>query len=385
MFISRDQATMKKQQFVIAAILQLAFLSPAAASCDWVRSSGNTEGEMYVGWAFSEDECVALVQEHCPWANIAAVHEDAFDSGDFGSCWCQTGSDRTEDIYSPWFSCFFDDADSFDSAESSYDEFECDWIQNNANIHGEEWVGWAFTAEECVELVRDYCPWANIANVHRDVFINGVDGDCWCQSGSDKTEDPYSSYYSCWIREEGLPLNVALIIGVVVAIACVLALIAGCWCFRKRRAVPMDEVGGGAREIRIAQAMPVAVPAMARDTDYEGKHSGREMVTLWMATTVGLPEYSEVLINNGYDVMSVIATLSTGDLDRMGITKIGHQKQIMSKVREMGAAAAAAQSLQQHRAAEVPPAAALQYASVPNGTPTEPDAALQYAYYSPAR
>merc|ERR1719474_103812 len=50
------------------------------------------------------------------------------------------------------------------------DASRCEWIRNNDNTYGEEYVGYVYSAEECVELVHDYCPWANVANVYEGVF-----------------------------------------------------------------------------------------------------------------------------------------------------------------------------------------------------------------------
>jgi len=58
-------------------------------------------------------------------------------------------------------------------------------------------------------------------------------------------------------------------------------------------------------------------------------------VRSWMRTDVELPEYTNVLIENGFDRMSMFENLSMEDLNLMGITKLGHRKKIMSEVAKL--------------------------------------------------
>ena len=57
-----------------------------------------------------------------------------------------------------------------------------------------------------------------------------------------------------------------------------------------------------------------------------------EQLRFWMGTTVRLPEYTVLLIDNGFDRMDLLSNLSLDDLKEMGITKIGHRKKIMEEV-----------------------------------------------------
>jgi len=59
--------------------------------------------------------------------------------------------------------------------------FGCKWIENNINTAGEMYVGEVSNEAECIQLVRDQCPSATIANL-------GVSSSsCWCQYGTDLT------------------------------------------------------------------------------------------------------------------------------------------------------------------------------------------------------
>jgi len=63
--------------------------------------------------------------------------------------------------------------------------------------------------------------------------------------------------------------------------------------------------------------------------------SDESTVRSWMKTDVQLPEYTQVLIENGFDRMSMFENLSMEDLNLMGITKLGHKKKILSEVAKL--------------------------------------------------
>ena len=68
--------------------------------------------------------------------------------------------------------------------------------------------------------------------------------------------------------------------------------------------------------------------ALEGKNDYAVNHE-EELVRQWLSINVRLPEYTERIIENGFDRMDVIARLSVTDLEPMGITKVGHKKVIM--------------------------------------------------------
>ena len=79
---------------------------------------------------------------------------------------------------------------------------ECKEIfRNNENTDGEQYIGHVTSAEECIQLVQANCDWANIANVHEDVFANDS-ADCWCQKGDNFAPDDTSEYLNCWFGDD---------------------------------------------------------------------------------------------------------------------------------------------------------------------------------------
>ncbi len=54
-----------------------------------------------------------------------------------------------------------------------------------------------------------------------------------------------------------------------------------------------------------------------------------EEVKLWLKNEVKLPQYIEMFINDGYDSMISVESLSDLDLIDIGVTKKGHRKKIL--------------------------------------------------------
>eukprot|EP01084_Bolivina_argentea_P147362 257838_1 len=54
-----------------------------------------------------------------------------------------------------------------------------------------------------------------------------------------------------------------------------------------------------------------------------------ERVRIWLTETVGLEQYHDILVQNGYDDMENIADITQMDLMNIGIEKIGHRKKII--------------------------------------------------------
>ncbi len=55
-------------------------------------------------------------------------------------------------------------------------------------------------------------------------------------------------------------------------------------------------------------------------------------VRRWLGLNVRLPEYTDKIIENGFDRMDLLGRLSVTDLEPMGITKIEHKEQIMNAI-----------------------------------------------------
>ena len=62
-----------------------------------------------------------------------------------------------------------------------------------------------------------------------------------------------------------------------------------------------------------------------------------EAVRKWMETSVQLPEYLDLFIENGFDHLSVIQTLTIDDLLEMGIEKKGHRIRIVQAIAKLKA------------------------------------------------
>merc|ERR1711902_341350 len=61
----------------------------------------------------------------------------------------------------------------------------------------------------------------------------------------------------------------------------------------------------------------------------------KEKMRLWLENDVKLPEYYDVLINNGIDELSVIKLITKDTLKDIGIYKIGHQMKILNQVNQL--------------------------------------------------
>ena len=65
-----------------------------------------------------------------------------------------------------------------------------------------------------------------------------------------------------------------------------------------------------------------------KDNDDDNKMSKVDEVKKWMKETVDLEQYTDLLINNGYDDMESISDLTMNELKDIGVEKIGHRKKI---------------------------------------------------------
>jgi len=60
-----------------------------------------------------------------------------------------------------------------------------------------------------------------------------------------------------------------------------------------------------------------------------------ERVSSWMEGTVRLPEYTELLLENGFESLSIFQNLSIDDLHFMGITQSEHCDRILSEAQKL--------------------------------------------------
>jgi len=86
-------------------------------------------------------------------------------------------------------------------AEQEIPEYNCVTVKNNNNFDGETELGEADSMNQCIQKVMLECPDATIAN------YSPVSGGCWCQFGTDMTEDPTSDFENCLLSTLDDPSN----------------------------------------------------------------------------------------------------------------------------------------------------------------------------------
>ena len=63
--------------------------------------------------------------------------------------------------------------------------------------------------------------------------------------------------------------------------------------------------------------------------------SNKQKIIFWMQNIVKLPQYTDLLINSGYDTMDNIYNISLNDLKQIGINKYGHNIKIFQCVQKL--------------------------------------------------
>ena len=51
-----------------------------------------------------------------------------------------------------------------------------------------------------------------------------------------------------------------------------------------------------------------------------------------MSKTVGLPEYTELFVENGFDSLHAMRLVTMNELNLLGISKLGHKMQILKAI-----------------------------------------------------
>ena len=144
--------------------------------------SAGGHGDVCEGRRYSESQCLEVGDgvQCCQWdATTVGMHAAIGTSG-VGACLNAAGSD----------SCTV--------AQTTY-TYECPWVANNINTMNERYAGDVSSKSECIDLVRETCPDATIANVDIDVDVGGGDAtySCWCQFGRDMTEVADARWTNC--------------------------------------------------------------------------------------------------------------------------------------------------------------------------------------------
>eukprot|EP01083_Nonionella_stella_P006511 18923_1 len=108
-------------------------------------------------------------------------------------------------------------------------------------------------------------------------------------------------------------LEIAIIIIITIAIAITCACI---WCLWKNRKAQHT------------------VDSLEKQQE-EGENN-LDLVAVWLRSTVGLPQYYSMFIQNGYNALDFIANISDkSELSEIGITIKGHQTQIMAHIAQL--------------------------------------------------
>ena len=84
-----------------------------------------------------------------------------------------------------------------------YEEAGClETSRGNGNTNGEEYIGDKATPADCIQSVKDECPWANSAQyLHPLVNLGDNSTFCYCQYNDDTSEDDTSVWANCKFGE----------------------------------------------------------------------------------------------------------------------------------------------------------------------------------------
>jgi hypothetical protein len=170
------------------------WVNPVVPECSWVENNWNEDTDMVHGGATSKEDCVSKVRQHCPYATIASYN--ATDD----SCFCQSGTNMTENVGASRENCLLSTIGVPDACLSS-----CTWVEHNWNIEGEVQVANASSREECIALVQANCPGATIA---RYEMGGGASKECYCQFGTNMTENVGGGYENCLLSTVDTPADV---------------------------------------------------------------------------------------------------------------------------------------------------------------------------------
>ena len=69
--------------------------------------------------------------------------------------------------------------------------------------------------------------------------------------------------------------------------------------------------------------------------DDEEELDGQEKMQKWLKETVKLPQYYQLLVQQGFDDLESIADITKDDLISMGIDKVGHQRKILKNSQQL--------------------------------------------------
>ena len=159
----------------------------------WTRNNYHTDDEVYAGGATSKGNCIDMVKNSCPGANIANMA--MFGSDDF-SCWCQyhngtdaNGQTLTQLVFQPgesYESCILSDVKyCHQEARACQLSTECTrWKGKCSDVFGKKTDSWC--GNLCFAADKDDCcdinagPVAGVAIGCILVVIFAIIGCCAC-------------------------------------------------------------------------------------------------------------------------------------------------------------------------------------------------------------
>ena len=84
------------------------------------------------------------------------------------------------------------------------------------------------------------------------------------------------------------------------------------------------------RVVKLEQNIKALMQSPGQEpTEPESPLTEEQKVQKWLKETVKLPEYFQLLVDQGFDELECIKDVTKEDLVSMGIDKVGHQRRIL--------------------------------------------------------
>eukprot|EP01083_Nonionella_stella_P217571 781054_1 len=104
-------------------------------------------------------------------------------------------------------------------------------------------------------------------------------------------------------------------------------------------ALKQDKIRNDQRMEKIEQEMStLSNKILAIERQKDDAHnvvSNQERLRIWLDETVNLPQYLDLLINDGYDDLETVADVTSEELIQMGISKTGHRKKLIKYAQKL--------------------------------------------------
>ena len=94
-------------------------------------------------------------------------------------------------------------------------------------------------------------------------------------------------------------------------------------------------IGPRMKMLHFIQRLENKASVHGKEENMEHKQGDDESIRRWMEETVKLPQYADVLLNDGYDDFEMVADLTTEYLIQIGVDKSGHRKKILKHAKQL--------------------------------------------------